>query len=445
MVPRSVKRRLPWLYLAASLLVALWIGRAWLLFRDGGLFRVLGGDFVLFSSQALILRSGDTQSLYDLSRLDTYVQMLRVYTADPSQPLSTGPVPYPPIFAWLMVPFTFVPPPAGLALWTLVNLLGVGYLAWRVTCVVPGLTWPLALLALLGSFPVALGLIVGQPTPVLGCAMAECYLSLRAGRDLRAGLWLGVLLMKPQYGLLLGPILIWKRRWSAVLGAAIGGVVILALSVALVGLPTLLTFGRAISDDAPFGGGALTSPGQMINWRALILNLRPSIGVSTGLLLTAVLGAITVAFTLLAWRGPWSPRSLSFAPRMAATSLATVLANYHSHVHGLTLFAVPLADAYGQPSAGRAVRWSLLALAFGPTIVVIGLQHWLVRDVILHQPIDVLIWSPLVQILLVLASGSLIAAAMRERRAELASTQVPEGTQSLEVDAEPLEESLRGG
>ena len=41
-----------------------------------------------------------------------------------------------------MVPFTLVPPPVGLALWTAVNVLGVGYLAWRMASVVPGLTWP---------------------------------------------------------------------------------------------------------------------------------------------------------------------------------------------------------------------------------------------------------------------------------------------------------------
>jgi glycosyl transferase family 87 len=441
---RSVKRPSPWLYLIAGLLVAVWIGRAWLLLQDGGLFRVLGGDYSMYAAQAGILRSGDTQSIYDLSRIDTFVQPLRAYTTDPSEPLSVGPVAYPPIFAWLMVPFTLVPPPVGLALWTVLNLLGVGYLAWRVASVVPGTNWLLAMLALLGSFPVALGLLVGQPTALLGCAMAECYLSLRAGRDLRAGLWLSALLLKPQYGLLLGPILIWKRRWHAVLGVALGGLIILATSAVLVGLPTLLTFRAALSDMAPFGGGALVSPGQMINWRGLILNLRPSIGGNTGLLLTIVLGAITVGCTLLIWRGPWAAASRSFPARMAAMSLTTVLANYHSHAHGLTLFAVPLAASYGQPEAGRLTRWSLVALAVGPTAIIIGLDHWLLRDVIERKQVDVLIWSPLVQILLVLASGSLIMSVLRGKDAPITRPRTLDGPSPSDSGAEQFEESLRG-
>jgi hypothetical protein len=441
---RRLKHPSPWLYLVASLLVALWVGRAWLLLQDGGLFRVLGGDYSMYAAQAAILRSGEPHSIYDLSQIDAFVQPLRAFTSDPSEPLSVGPVAYPPVFAWLMMPFTLVPPPMGLALWTLLNLVGVGYLAWRVTCVVPGANWLLALLVLLGSFPVALGLIVGQPTALLGCAMAECYLSLRTGRDVRAGLWLSALLLKPQYGLVLGPILIWKRRWHAVLGVAVGGLIILVSSAVLVGLPTLLTFRAALSDMAPFGGGALVSPGQMINWRGLILNLRPSIGSTTGLTLTVVVGAITVAGTLFVWRGPWTAAARTFPSRMAAMSLTTVLANYHSHAHGLTLFAVPLAASFGQPGASRLTRWSLLALALAPTVVIIGLDHWLLRDVIQHRRVDVLIWSPLVQMLLVLASGSLIIGVVRDNQD---SPGVPRGLQDEFPErtsaADRLADSLR--
>jgi hypothetical protein len=86
------------------------------------------------------------------------------------------------------------------------------------------------------------------------------------------------LLLKPQYGLLIGPLLLWKRRWRVVGGVALGGLVIITVSAVFVGLPTLGTYGQAIADIAPWGGAAVASPGQMINWRALILNLRPSIG-----------------------------------------------------------------------------------------------------------------------------------------------------------------------
>ena len=81
------------------------------------------------------------------------------------------------------------------------------------------------------SFPVACTLIVGQPQLLLACAVAECYLSLREGRDFTSGLWLALLLFKPQYGLLIGLVLIWKRRWAAIAGVIVGGMAIVGGSV----------------------------------------------------------------------------------------------------------------------------------------------------------------------------------------------------------------------
>ena len=98
---------------------------------------------------------------------------------------------------------------------------------------------------------------------------------------------------------------------------------------------------------------------------------------------------------------------------MAVTSLVTVLANYHSHVHGLALFSVPIAASVGQPGVGRAARWLVISLALLPSVVIIGVQHWLWRSVIMHEPVDILIWSPLAQILLILSTGALLLSIWR--------------------------------
>jgi hypothetical protein len=419
--------------LACVFLLAIWLDRVWLLIQDGGLFRVVGIDWSMYAAQAMVLRAGEPESIYNLSRMSDFVQQLRVYTTDPGEPLAVGPVAYPPVFAWLMIPFTLVPAPVGFGLWTVLNLFGVAHLGRRVAEVVPNVSTVQAALALLVTFPVALGLVAGQPTALLGCAIAECYLSLRSGRDLRAGLWLSILLLKPQYGILLGPILLWKRRWSAVLGVAVGGLLLAVASLAIVGGSTLLTYGAAFADIAPWGGAAVSSPGQMINWRALILNLRPSIGPGTGLLLTAALGLLTVAALLPIWRGPWRPASALFPARMAATCLTTILVNYHSHAHGLTLFTLPLAASYGEQRSGRYARAALLALAFVPTVIVIVIQHWLLREVILRETVDILIWSPLAQILLSIAAGTLLVAVLRSER--LPSTPAQRAEPGLEETA----------
>jgi hypothetical protein len=426
-----------WFYPLAALVLFSWLARVWLLVHEGGLFRVVGIDFSMYLAQARILRDGQAQSIYDLSLIQTYLQALRVYTTDPNLPLSAGPVAYAPVFAGLMMALTLPPPPLALAAWTLLNLLGVGYVAWRVTQLVPGVGPLQAMLALLISFPVAVGLVGGQPTALLACAVGECYLALRAGRDLRAGLWLSLLLLKPQYGILIGPVLIWKRRWNAVLGVALGGALILACSVLVVGFEPLSTYWLAVADIAPWGGAAVASPGQMINWRALILNLRPSAGPTTGLLFVAAAGLLSALTALSVWRGPWAARSWTFAPRVAALALTTVLANYHSHSHGLALFAIPVAASLGEPRVRRITRVALLALAFLPSLVIIAGQHWFWRELIQHQPVDVLIWSPLAQMLLVLATGCLLRDVLSPQR-ERADVDERAGRESLHQPAPPL-------
>src|SRR6202022_1863311 len=80
------------------------------------------------------------------------------------------------------------------------------------------------------TLPVLQTFLLGQPVLFLASAVAESYLALRRGADFRGGLWLGLLAIKPQYGLLLGAFLILKRRWRAVAGAALGGALVVVAS-----------------------------------------------------------------------------------------------------------------------------------------------------------------------------------------------------------------------
>lgn len=389
-----------WLWPLTLVMLWSWVARIWWQLQEGGPFRIVGIDFSMYFAQAQLLHDGRAAAIYDLATLDTYLERLRVFTTDPSQPLSVGPVPYAPVFTWLMTGLVFLTPPVAFAVWTGLNVLAIAYLGWRIAEVLPGLSTPLATVALLGWFPFAVGLAAGQPTAILGCAVAQWYLTSRKGRDLQAGLWLSLLLIKPQYGILIGPLLLWKMRWRTVAGACLGCGLILLGSLITVGPGPLLTYTGAVADVAPWGGAALASPGQMINWRALVLSLRPSIGPISGLVLTGIAGVVTVAAVVLAWRGSWSAASWTFAPRVAVLGLATVLANYHSHSHGLALFALPLAACLAEDRLRPITRAALVTLAFGPTLIVITVKSWVWSELIWHHQPDVLVWSPLLQVLL---------------------------------------------
>jgi hypothetical protein len=109
-------------------------------------------------------------------------------------------------------------------------------------------------------------------------------------------------------------------------------------------------------------------PAEMVNWRALIVNARPAIGNTSGVVLFLMLSLLTLA--VLAWvaRGSWSPGSRTLDLQLVAVIVATFLVSYHSHVHGLALLAVPLAGLWRASAADSGVRLTILAFVFLPTL-----------------------------------------------------------------------------
>src|SRR5262249_55017556 len=149
-------------------------------------------------------------------------------------------------------------------------------------------------------------------------------------------------------GILLGPILLWKRRWAAVAGSILGILAILGASMLVAGIPAFLAYPSTLLVQSDFSGSAepLTAPYLMTNGRGLVLRLLPGLADEPGMLLTLVLSAVIVSGVVLAWRGRWAPREARFTAQMTLLVLATVLANYHSHAYGAALLAMPLAELW---------------------------------------------------------------------------------------------------
>src|SRR6186997_1258110 len=135
--------RIPvWLQsLCAVLLVAFYAQRIWTVAVDTGLFRRIGFDWGLFYSQAAALASGDVGAMYQVGRLEPYLQRLAMYTTTPDVALMQWPSPYPPLLAALLVPLTALPPPAAFGLWTVLGLACVCQLVWRINQLIPGAGW----------------------------------------------------------------------------------------------------------------------------------------------------------------------------------------------------------------------------------------------------------------------------------------------------------------
>jgi hypothetical protein len=362
-----VYRQAHWVLLILSaVLVVLWLVALQQIYAGWGLFRFIGNDFGIYLAQADVLRSGDPRGIYSIEALQPFYQQLYdgYFSAVPDTAKATQ-VPYPPLFAGLFTAFTLIEPHVGFALWTVINALAALYLAWRAADFFQMPERAFVALLFLASYPVLCSLITGQPTLLLACAMGLFYLALRAGKDFQAGLYLSLLLFKPQYGVLLGPLLIWKKRWEAIAGVGLGAIIIIGGSLLIAGLPTLLAYPGAFTEMAKFRGDV---PTLMINWRSLILWVSPQISDQSGMLLELLLSGLTVLITAFAWRGPWAPREQRFSILVTLTVAATLLANHHSLPYGAVLLAIPLASALTEADLSRSTRLASSAACLLPAL-----------------------------------------------------------------------------
>jgi hypothetical protein len=272
-----------------------------------------------------------------------------------------------------------------------VSLLAALFLAYRVWQFLPELGRVGAVAAVLAAVPVAWGLFMGQPAVLLAIPVSEMLVSFKAGRDFRAGLWLAVLLLKPQYALLFGVFILWKMRWRAVAGAAIGGLAIVLLGLLTGGVQSFVRFGAVLQAIGDFHD-TVAGPTLMMNWRAIVLAVRPGIGEQLGLGLVAALSGLTMLAALLLFRGKWNPQSPSFGARFCALTLGALIGSYHSHPHGAALLIVPLAAAWAAPMFQSATRFALWGAVYVPGLFVLWITGVVGHLSVSPDP-DVPLWT----------------------------------------------------
>jgi Glycosyltransferase family 87 len=360
-----VGRAIPWLMLMA------WCVFAVVAVQARGLFSVVGFDFGVIWAAA---RSFTEQpaAAYDPQALAAHIQLLRSLTdgASAGSPIVL-PAPYPPVFFAVMAPLTSLAPSWSFAVWSALNLGLVIGIVWSLSARFSAPRWQVTATTLAFFLPVVHSLLLGQTAILLLAAFYCAYRSLEHGHDLRAGLWAGVLLIKPQYAIPLVVVLTIKRRWSALAGVAVIGMLLALSSLALVGGESV---GEYVSALRSVSGFRAVEPGiypeYMISWRGVLVNVLPSVSEAEGLALTFALSLATVGLLPCIWRGAWEPRSARFPAQMLATGVVAMLSAFHNHVYGATLLLVPgMALAAATSSAPRALHWLMRVGLYAPPLL----------------------------------------------------------------------------
>ena len=309
--------------------VAFITGLAWVIV-DARQFASVA-DFKVFYAAGRIVAEGQGQELYVPAAQEKMLQ--RVIPGHNKYFFN------PPAFVLPFVPLSCLPLMAASGLWTALSLIAL-LIALRVLLDLSGLPPPQQFLlaaAALAFEPTYHNLRWGNITAFVLLLLALFFRDLLGGRHRRAGVWLALLMVKPELFLILAVVLAAKRRWQTITSYLASGLVLLLVSFGVVGAKG---FGRyvALNLEALHSYNPVYTEmrlREILNWRGLFVRLLGGGTRAEALALVFTLFSLVILY--LAWRGDEQPDSGQDRARWALTVLFGILVAPHLHVQSLAI------------------------------------------------------------------------------------------------------------
>ena len=345
--------------------------------RNRGLFEYWGADYRAFRASAEIARESGYAAVYDLAAQDRAQRPLfaKYATASVQKDYAIIPTPYLPVFIVPMRSLLLLPPVHGWIAWMVVQAVILLLYFRRVRNALAPHRGP-SPLALLVALPAFFTIAFGQVNLLILIGLCEFLLALRRDKDLEGGLWLSLLMVKPQLLVLILPALLIQRRWSVLAAAAAGCFGVVVASVLLAGregTSSLIRLWLGYTAQMP-----TTYPESMMNWRSLMLNLQPVIGAVASwsiVLMGTVVAATSGVFIWLRRRRP-----LEVVNSGTGIYAMTCVVAWHAHVHLAlpllgTLFALKRSDGEPADWLNSVILFPTVAFALVGLFVDAGAAH----------------------------------------------------------------------
>ena len=313
------------------------------------------GDFKMFYTAAIALRSGHAADLY--SREFTIAMQRKIL---PSLPLEDVKVyTHPPYELLVFLPLSFFPYKVACYCWLGITVL-LGLVCGRM---LPGYV------AVLGLFPFLATVLEQQDSVLVLLIVIGCWQALRDGHDARAGFLLGLALFRFQIVLPLALVLLfWRPR--LIKGFAVSAILVTLLSLAMVGPAGTRSYAGYVSAMVHDSAAAVSTrykvdPRTNPSLRGLVYELvargRENVSPAAARALptgVVILDLLAIAFACSFMRAK-APGEIKFAFAV----LVALLLSFHLLMHDLVLLAVPFVLLRGQ-----SARWPLLPFYVAPLI-----------------------------------------------------------------------------
>ncbi|MGN6652481.1 glycosyltransferase family 87 protein [Trinickia sp.] len=373
---RQLDRR--WLFrvaLCSSVVLAIELSfafsLAWGTFTQSGPPQAgFGIDFSVYWSAAVVALTHSPAAVFNQDLMMAVEQTVRSGKLFAG---TSGPWLYPPAFLIFLLPLGMMPLNVALTAFSCVGIAAYLRSMW-------GIVRPIGPLALVpvAAFPgLWLALCYGQNS-LLTAAAAAAALALLPTRPILAGIFIGLLSVKPQLGLIFPLALICSRQWRCLVSAAICSFLLWSVSALMLGVDMLPAWVHTVSwfrhtwiehnpeiwRGMPTVYAAARRAGASAQW-------------AYGLQAAVAVPACAVMAWL--WRGTARDEL-----KAAALGCCTLLVQPYLLYYDLAWLAIPIAfiavDLYRH--AGRAFEWLLLVAAWAMPLqsvaatMIEGLGHW---------------------------------------------------------------------
>jgi alpha-1,2-mannosyltransferase len=333
-----------------------------------------GADFLHFYVLGNIARMHDGGMLYDARRQAALARQL--IRQDPGETFLPA---YGPQFSLLFIPFAGLPYGWAAAAWMLASALVYGVCCWLVLRVCSHLRDDrTTVLILAAAFPGFFYMVAsGQNSALALIAFTTAFFCFRAERPLLAGMALGLLAYKPQFGVMAVVVFVLTLEWRVIAGALTTGAGQLAAGALYYGRAALDTYLKGLTQINQNAVALEPRADRMHSLRAFWRLLLPWPGIAFVLYGATALAVVVV--TVWCWKSK-APLQL----RYAVFLLGTVLVDPHLTDYDLVILVPALlliGDCILQSTesterdAARLLTYAAYFLPlFGPLLKVVHVQ-----------------------------------------------------------------------
>jgi hypothetical protein len=307
----------------ATLLVVFFYAGIWLLDRSGV---PIYHDFTCAFVAGLQALHGEAASLYVPSEF-LKAQDSLVGTGHSIYPNW----PYPPTFFLILAPLAALPYFAAFLTWDLVTLAGCVAVVFLIVRRTP------AVALVLASPFTALNFVIGQMGFMTAALLGSALLLLEDWPAL-AGVFIGCLTYKPQFGIMLPVALAAASQWRAFASAAITASLLAVASMALFGVETWEAFPRELVAQSNLN--LFGDPAGAWRYQQTIYGLTRTLhgGVVLG---WVAQGITTFVVAIIVWRVWMEP--VRYSLKAATLSAAALIASPYAFADDMAALVIPAA------------------------------------------------------------------------------------------------------